>query len=440
MSDHVRASADATHSQIAGASVLLDFIRKEKPWFTPGLAEEILQDVPLSTVGDPKELARHLQHAFAARNLKLKLSHAQQAIARVLGHSSWHRLPGRNAAVEPRLMCRMPQTEKVELHTDWTSVRLVMQACVSAWAAADPTRLYWVGLVGGALVLTAMEPRGPAKPGETVLVEVTPVARASDTLTGATTALEGLRRFIEHDAILDGVAALSAHLRLADIGQDMLTFAPIGNAELVVLRNGAEIARGDEYGCWLELDHALRIGDMYGPALKGDVVLDGGTWRVGDESLTWHLFQVGEGMAGVGGSRFPLSEQQSATLYSRYLRARRIFKNAPPTRGGKQLIALKTPDSSKPAPCNCESAAQAAEAPQARHPVREACSRLSRDAHRAHPNRDSGHGESAPVRRLASRGTGVVRRITSPPWRPSRGRTEFRHHGRGSARAKSRRD
>ncbi|VTU42828.1 MULTISPECIES: hypothetical protein [unclassified Variovorax] len=345
MSVQSRAFNPALPSTDPRALALWEFVRREKPWFTPALAAELLEGLPPPTDVDAKELARWLQQKFAARNIKLKLTHAQQAIARVLGKPSWHLLPIHNA-VAPRLLCRQLGAADGELYEDWASVKLLMQACITRWAEADPTKVYWVGLVDGTLVLSALEPRGHERAGETVLLEVVAAEGVAHWLDGAATALEGLRRFVENDAILDGFAALSAYLRISRADDSLLSFDDIGNAELVVLRGGAEFARGDELGCWLEIEHSRRSDARYGQPLHGDVVFDGQTWLCGAEALTWHVYEVRKGMVGVGGSRRPLGVEQAASLFRRYQRARRIFKEAPPTRGGKRLLGLRTPSAS----------------------------------------------------------------------------------------------
>src|SRR5262249_16957352 len=152
-------------------------------------------------------------------------------------------------------------------------------------------------------------------------------------LDGCASTLEVLRRHLEetHTAILDGLTVMQICTRATPIGAGTLP-EPVGagdapNSELVLMRQdnpldepGYEVARGDEWLCWSQLELAEGHCDQ-----QIDVDEETGAWKIGKAWYVWEvsILRPNDYVPGLIVSN--LRVQESRTLLRRYRLAKRLL-------------------------------------------------------------------------------------------------------------------
>ena len=259
------ATAENDTAERVQALNLWTFVHSKTPLFPTSAALDVVQSLSPKPGDDLKTLAKRLRKALEPHRVKLSHTAALDAAAKLAGFKNWFEAAGKLQAQKRVMAVRFLDGILTETgFSDWSATKSLMCEVCENCHASTGANLFELKLGKKYLILstpvTVAGEDGPRVQADPLLVISPVVADDATWFHGAEHAIEALRRRLEETgrATLDGVAVTV----LCDNMTDAL------NSELVVLQSenefdqGFEIARGDEFQCWAQMEFASSLSDL----------------------------------------------------------------------------------------------------------------------------------------------------------------------------------
>lgn len=315
-SDLKAADAAPSLSPESQAAALWTFVQLKAPRFASTDALAVVNDLASTPSNDVKVVAKRLREALATRGISLKHTHALDAAARLLGHSSWHSA-NRSVTERPlRFLGNLPHAD-VTVAAWSDAVNLLHEYC-DAQVYSGGTRTFLVSFLPSAVCIDIAKSHVTGKDGRiTPFLQVQWHTEDTSQLAGAVTAIESLRRRYEErgSALIEGLAATQFCLKTPHV--DAEVDDPL-HSELVLLdasqgpSQGEEVARGDEEQCWSQFD-TLHQGHR-----DRSRALEGAAWLVDEHRYVWQLSTLRPRLPLPQLVVRPLTIEESSKLFRRF--------------------------------------------------------------------------------------------------------------------------
>jgi hypothetical protein len=331
-----------TEAQQKQAFDLWAFVCIKIPKFTNESALSVVQNLPPIANESPKKLARRLMKEMAKHGVHLKHTHAIDAASKVLGYKSWH------AANQDEGRYRLKVTgfsaTEEKLYADWRDLTNTVCDMCSSWALEHQAKVFTISFDQSVILINAspsIKLWPEAKPHDMwPLLAISPLSKDDDWLSGVTNLFEKLRRHLEGagKALLDGVAVPLFFDNYLRLGNEQLFHVPsmqeVCNSELILLREdnelwpGYEVARGNEFNCWSQLELASKDDS----ADLNAIVCRDGAWIIGDARYVWQISTLMPLEFVPGLVVRELGHDDAEKLLNRFQLVRKIFKGKLPYR------------------------------------------------------------------------------------------------------------
>lgn len=332
------ASSPKIQSEQDQAFALWAFVHLKTPRFTSGTALDVIKQLAPQPEEVPKALANRLREELRRHGVLLKQTAALEAAARLLGHENWHAANRVPPKFKLKLL-RFSTSSETEFF-DWKALVPMLCAECDIWLQQNGGRVFELRFGPTYVALSASESGENTDDGRPTptwpLVTIAPIERTQDWLEGAPSALEALRRYLEETgkAVLDGIAVLqlcAVYRANSPFNAHSARLDDTSNSELVLMRednelnpaSGYEIARGDEFTCWAQLELAGTGDDAVGH--KQDVTVRDGAWFIGNARFIWQLSTLRPSEPVPGLINRVLGHDDVTKLWRRYRLAGNVF-------------------------------------------------------------------------------------------------------------------
>jgi len=331
-----------TETEQKQAFDLWAFVCIKIPKFTNESALSVIKNLQPIANESPKQLARRIKKEMAKHGVHLRHTHAIDAASKVMGYKSWHAANQDEGRYRLKVSGFSATEEKH--YSDWRELTNTVCDMCSSWALEHQAKLFTITFDQSLLLINAspsIKLWPDAKPHDMwPLLTISPLSNDEEWLCGVATMLEKLRRHLEGTgkALLDGVAVplfFDSYQRLAkEKAVHVPDMKDVCNSELILLREdnelrpGYEVARGNEFNCWSQLELASKDDNAN---LNGIVCRDG-AWIIGDARYVWQIATLRPYEFVPGLVVRELGSVDAEKLLHRFQLVRRIFNGRLPYR------------------------------------------------------------------------------------------------------------
>lgn len=318
------------------------FVSIKIPKFTNESALNVIQSISPLPGENPKQLAKRLKEEMKKYGMHLKHTNALNAASKILGHGSWHEANQDDGKY--RLKVSGFSGSEQKLYSEWRDLSNTICDICTSWAVEHKSNVFMVTFEPTLIMISsrASSELWPVDKGDNIwpILAISPIGEDSEWLSGSASMLEKLRRHLEgtSKAILDGVAVplffdryIKAYSATAP---HVPTMQDVCNSELILLREdnelwpGYEIARGNEFNCWAQLELASKKNREN----LESIILKDGAWIVGDARYVWQVSTLRPMEFVPGLITRQLGNDEVEKLLHRYQLVRKIFGGRLPHR------------------------------------------------------------------------------------------------------------